>query len=153
MQCLSVNKILSSFSGIFYMDCSLPGSSIHGIFQTRVLEWVAISFSGGSSWLRDRTQVSSIAGRHFTVWATREAYKLHTCATIDPSTSKIFYLKVRVKNVVDRHCHDFPCMSMQHIMCVSCFKYHWSVTPLVEEKTVCCQEELQLGIYFIPKQS
>ena len=46
MQCLSVNKILSSFPGIFYMDCSLPGSSVHGIFQARVLEWVAISFPG-----------------------------------------------------------------------------------------------------------
>ena len=40
------------------MDCNLPGSSIHGIFQARVLEWVAISFSRGSSWPRDRTWVS-----------------------------------------------------------------------------------------------
>ena len=54
------------------MDCSLPGSSIHGIFQTRILEWVAISFSRGSSWPRDWTQVSRIAGRLFTTWATRE---------------------------------------------------------------------------------
>ena len=55
------------------MDCSLPGSSVHGIFQARVLEWVAISFSRGSSQPRDGTWVSHIAGRHFTVWATREA--------------------------------------------------------------------------------
>ena len=55
------------------MDCSLPGSSVHGIFQARVLEWVAISFSRESSWPRDRTQVSSIAGRFFTIGATREA--------------------------------------------------------------------------------
>ena len=54
------------------MDCSLPGSSIHGIFQARVLEWVAISFSRGSSWPRDRIRASRIAGRRFTVWATRE---------------------------------------------------------------------------------
>ena len=54
------------------MDCSLPGSAVHGIFQARVLEWVAISFSRGSFWLRDRTQVSRIAGRRFTHWATRE---------------------------------------------------------------------------------
>ena len=46
------------------MDCSLPGSSIHGIFQARILEWVAISFSRGSSWPRNWTQVSHIAGRH-----------------------------------------------------------------------------------------
>ena len=55
------------------MDCSLSGSSVRGIFQARVLEWIAISFSRGSSWPRDRTRVSCIAGRHFTVWATREA--------------------------------------------------------------------------------
>ena len=49
------------------MDCSLPGSSVHGIFQARVLEWVAISFSRGSSGPRDQTRVSRIAGRRFTV--------------------------------------------------------------------------------------
>ena len=55
------------------VDCSPPGSSFHGIFQARILEWVAISFSRGSSWPRDRTQVSHIAGRCFNLWATREA--------------------------------------------------------------------------------
>ena len=43
------------------MDCSLPGSSVHGIFQARILEWVAISFSRGSSQPRDQTWVSCIA--------------------------------------------------------------------------------------------
>ena len=55
------------------MDCSLPSFPIHGVFQARILEWVAISFSRGSSPPRGRTQVSSIAGRCFTLWATREA--------------------------------------------------------------------------------
>ena len=55
------------------MDCSLTGSSVHGIFQARVLEWITISFSRGSSWPRNRTQVSHIAGRCFTIWATKEA--------------------------------------------------------------------------------
>ena len=55
------------------MDCSLSGSSIHGIFQAKVLEWIAISFSRGSSWPRNRTQVSPIAGRRFTIWAARGA--------------------------------------------------------------------------------
>ena len=54
------------------MDGSLPGSSIHGIFQARVLEWVATSFSRGSSQPRDRTWISRIVGRYFTIWATRE---------------------------------------------------------------------------------
>ena len=47
------------------VDYSPPGSSVHGILQARILEWVAISFSRGSSQLRDRTQVSRIAGRRF----------------------------------------------------------------------------------------
>ena len=51
------------------MDCSLPGFSDHGIFQARVLEWVAISFSRGFSWPRDRTQVSCIAGYVFDIRA------------------------------------------------------------------------------------
>ena len=55
------------------MDGSLPGSTVHGIFQARIREWVAISFSRGSSQPKDRTQVSCIAGRRFTIWATREA--------------------------------------------------------------------------------
>ena len=55
------------------MDCNLPGSSVHGILQARILEWVAISFSRGSSQPRDRTCISCIAGRFFTIWATREA--------------------------------------------------------------------------------
>ena len=54
------------------MDYSPPGSSIHGIFHARVLEWVAISFSRESSWLREWALVSHVAGKHFTVWATRE---------------------------------------------------------------------------------
>ena len=54
------------------VDCSLPGSSIHGIFQARILEWVAISFSGRSSRPRDWTRVDCIGGRCFTVWATRD---------------------------------------------------------------------------------
>ena len=57
------------------MDWVLPGSSVHGIFQAIVLEWIAISFSRASSWPRDQTQVSRIVGRHFTVWATRELSK------------------------------------------------------------------------------
>ena len=48
-------------------DCSPPGSSVHGILQARILEWVAISFSRGSSQLRDQTQVSCIAGKSFTI--------------------------------------------------------------------------------------
>ena len=51
------------------MDCSLTGSSVHGISQARVLEWVAIAFSRRSSPSRDWTRVSCTVGRRFTVWA------------------------------------------------------------------------------------
>ena len=54
------------------IDCSLPGSSVHGIFQVLVLDWIAVSFSRGSSQPRDWTQVSRIVDRRFTIWATRE---------------------------------------------------------------------------------
>ena len=59
------------------MNCSLPGSSTHGILQARILEWVAIPFSRGSSCSRDQTPVYCIAGRFFTIWATREAHQMH----------------------------------------------------------------------------
>ena len=55
------------------LDCSLPGSFVHEILQARILEWVAIPFSRGSSQPKDWIEVSYIAGRFFTVWATREA--------------------------------------------------------------------------------
>ena len=55
------------------MDCSLPGSSVHGILQARILEWIAIPFSRGSSRPSNWTYISCIAGRFFTIYATREA--------------------------------------------------------------------------------
>ena len=60
-------KLLSRVQLCDPMGCSLLGSSVHGIFQARVLEWVAISFSRRSSQLRDRTQVSHTADRRFTI--------------------------------------------------------------------------------------
>ena len=53
------------------MDCRLPGSSVHRIFQARILKWVAISFPRGSSWPRGWTWVSYTAESFFTHWATR----------------------------------------------------------------------------------
>ena len=54
------------------MDCSPQGSSLHGVLQVKILEWVAAPFSSGSSWPRDWALVSCIAGGFFTNWATRE---------------------------------------------------------------------------------
>ena len=60
------------------MDCSPPGSSVHGISQARILEWVAIPFSRGSSQCREWIWVFHIAGRFFTIWVTREGLN-HVC--------------------------------------------------------------------------
>ena len=68
------------------MDCSPLGSSVHGILQARILEWVAISFSRESSQPRDQTQVSCIAGGFFTIGATRKVLNTSICA--------IYYNKV-----------------------------------------------------------
>ena len=55
------------------MNCSPPGSSVHGIFQARIPEWEAIPFSRESSRHRDLTWVSCSAGEFFTIWATTKA--------------------------------------------------------------------------------
>ena len=64
--------VLSHFWLCDPMDCILPGSSVHGDFQARILEWVVMPSSRGSSQARDQTQVSCIVGGFFTIWATRE---------------------------------------------------------------------------------
>ena len=68
--CLLSRSVVSN--SLWPVDCSPPGSSVRGILQARILDWVAIPFSRGSSPPRSRTQVSHIVGRFFTVWATRE---------------------------------------------------------------------------------
>ena len=72
--CVS-RSVMSNFIGS--MDCGLRGSSVRGILQARIPEWIAIPFSRGSSQPRDRTPVSCIPGRFFTVWATGKP-----CATV-----------------------------------------------------------------------
>ena len=64
------------------LDCSLPVSSVHEILQARILKWVAIPFSRGSSRPRNRNRVSCIVGKFFTNWATREAHYLSEFAQI-----------------------------------------------------------------------
>ena len=64
------------------MDCNPPGSSVYGILQARMLEWVAIPFSRGSSQPRNRTRVSCFAGRFFIVWATRDWISFNVIMTI-----------------------------------------------------------------------
>ena len=70
------------------MDSSPPRSSVHGILQARTLEWSAISFSRGFSWPRDWTQVSCVAGRFFTIWATRKSNSYVTSISDRPKANQ-----------------------------------------------------------------
>ena len=83
-------------------DCSPPDSSVHGILQERILEWVAFSFSRGSSQSRDRTQVSLIAGRCFTLWATRAWFFCLFCwlPMLKKAIGKILTVQMIKKHVV-----------------------------------------------------
>ena len=68
---VAVCLLLSSVQLFTTPSTSPPGSSVRGILQARILEWVAIPFSRGSSWPRDQTQVSYIAGEFFTTWVVK----------------------------------------------------------------------------------
>ena len=72
------------------MDCSLPSSSVRGILQARILEWVAMPSSKGSFWPRNRTQVSYTVGGFFAICTTREAYTYtHTHTHTHPTSLSI----------------------------------------------------------------
>ena len=86
------------------MDSSLPDSSVHGILQARILEWVAISFSRVSSQPRNRTWVSCIAGRFFTNWSTRETW-------------------TKVGPILPLH--TWTCWSELYIVCINPYMWVW----------------------------
>jgi len=122
------------------MDCSLPGSSVHGIFQARVLEWVAISFSRGSSQPRDQTQVSHIVGRHFTCLSQQGSPKLHYFSPnqqspkyccmpllLVPWFSHILYFKY----LLPKSANDFVRREKR-----LSYMIYWNYPPLVESTTV-----------------
>ena len=90
---VSCSVMSNSFEPIQPVDCSLPGSSVHGILQVRILERVAMPSSRASSQPRDQTQVSLTAGGFFTIWATREAPELE-------------------QNDKDRHIHTYSYQKM-----------------------------------------
>ena len=125
-----INPISLSFSLLCStlcnsMDCSPPGSSVHGISQTRILEWVAISFSRGSSWLRKWTCTSCVSctGRWILYhWATWEAY-------ISSQLMPILYTqnveKLRKENNVIMATHS-PCPTLR-----------WEWLPWPHEFSVC----------------
>ena len=90
--CCSVSVTLLGFHG-----WSLPGPSVHGILQARILEWVAFFFSRGSSWPRDQTWVSCIGRWILHQWSTREAQIAGTNSEIpNLSAARSHYWKLRI---------------------------------------------------------
>ena len=94
------------------MHCSPPGSSVHGILQTGILEWVPIPFSTGSSQPRNRSHVSHIAGTFFTIWATREAQTSHKFTYV-PSLWKVSPTPTPIPplQVISEHWAEHPVLT------------------------------------------
>ena len=74
-QNLKVLVAQSCLDSLWPHGCTLPGSSVPGILQARILEWVVIPFSRGSSQPKDQTRVSYTADGFLTIWVTRESYR------------------------------------------------------------------------------
>ena len=93
--------------------CNPMDYTVHGILQARILEWVAFPFSRGSSQPRDQTQVSRIAGRLFTSWATREAitHKRSHQTFLPPSPG--LWLSARLANLAPEE------LKMSRVVCVN----------------------------------
>ena len=88
-----------------------------GILQARILEWVAMPSSRGSSQLRDQTQVSCIAGGFFTVWATREVWEVPYCFLNDT-----FHIGIIIQPHVIRNNTEFPCTPSQFPLIATSYK-------------------------------
>ena len=106
------------------VNCSPPGSSIHGVLQTRILEWVATPFSRGSSWPSNQTRDSRITGGFFTVWATRET----------PYPHDIYFITGGLHLLTHFACifhPPTPCSAAVGVVFVLGFTYKWDHMMLV----------------------
>ena len=110
------------------MDCSPPGSSLHGIFQLRLLQWVAIPFSRGSSRPREQTHISCLGRRTLYHWASWETMReADTILSIDPRNENKWTLELKV-NCIDNNQDDTDqtsddqfqddCQSWLHCFCL-----------------------------------
>ena len=98
-------KSLSCFRLWDPMACSLPSPSVHGILQARMLEWVAIPFSRGSSQPRDQTQVSLTAGGFLTLWASSSWHR--TWTWVSCSAGRFLLLSHQGSNYIITHIKNF----------------------------------------------
>ena len=118
------------------MDGSWPGSSVHGILQARILEWIAISFSRVASWPRDETWVFCIAGRFFTIWVTNWPCNLwvwlylimpHKCVSFS-RRSLTQKLKMTLISLWDM-------VSGLLITCLCAWKQVWNISVPIRSRT------------------
>ena len=118
------------------MDCSLPGSSVHGILQARILEWVAIPFSRGSSRPRDWTQVSCTVGRFFTIWATRKS-NINILTTY--YISSVQFSRSVISNSLQTHGLQhtrLPCPSPNLGACSNPYPSSWWCHPAISSSVI-----------------
>ena len=98
-------KVLVAHCVWLFVTPWTEGSSVHGILQSRILEWVVISFSRASLWPRDWTQVSYTAGRFFIIWATREALTVFkVCYIVIPKYLPDIFISVPSRLIIT-WCH------------------------------------------------
>ena len=112
------------------MDCSPPGSPVPGILQAGTLEWVALSFSRGSSRPRDGTWVSCITGRLFSNWATREGKALPpNIATFwDTKGSGLWHMDSG-ENIIHPVTTQLPFERQNHPMVHTLLRTRWNRPP------------------------
>ena len=101
------------------MDCSPPSSSVYGIFQARILEWVAISASRGSSWPRGQTHVLCIGRWILYHWATREAHNNYTWGIMMIFYNSVLYLC----NIQTITCFYFWLFHTENCLFIYCVPY------------------------------
>ena len=105
------------------MECSLPCSSVHGILQARILEWVAMCFSRGYSWPRDQTCVSSFGREILYHWATREALNTFRQRIMYQTQNRERYSEIRPH-------------SQWHAAIQGSTGYAWLSFPIVQPQTL-----------------
>ena len=115
------------------MDRSLPGSSVHGIFQTIVLEWIAISLSSRSSRPRDWAWVSRIVDRRFTIWATWEVKGVAQITALHPPSRQSSSMEGKLDNHLpkDEQLRAHLLKSFRHIWVVSHHREFSMMTGIV----------------------
>ena len=139
-KCESVGCPLMSDS-LPSIDCSLPGSPVHGILHPRILEWAAIPFSRGSSWPTDWT---CLAGRFFTTWACTHIYPL-SCASL-PSPILLY--------IITEHQAELPViysgflLAILHVVMYVCQYYTLNLShSILLYICVCDSSQMPLKIF------